>query len=156
MSIVHVGLHRGGGLVGWLNRWLTRSRIGHASIRFGDQVFEASMNKGWKFTALADIRGPVTWYTVQVTDEEFGRMYQWCRDRQGWPYDFRSVIKFTALWRLFFPSREARRDRKRLFCFEGVYLCFLENGITLLGEARAWEISGHDLSYSYLLTRVKV
>src|SRR5688572_20085621 len=115
MKRVYVGLHRGGGFVGVLIRWLTRSRIGHASIRFGDVVFEASMAKGWGWRRVSKLKGPVTWYAALVTDSEYGKMYAWCVSHVGWKYDFRSVIKFTALYRLFFPSREAKRDRGRLF-----------------------------------------
>ncbi|MCC7196366.1 MAG: hypothetical protein IT356_12505 [Gemmatimonadaceae bacterium] len=156
MSAVYVGLHRGGGFIGWLIRLVTRSRVGHASILFGSTVFQASMRQGWGWTTIDRLRGPVTWYRLDVTPEQELSMRRWCEAHVGWAYDWRSVIKFTLLWRLFFNSREARRDQRRLFCFEGVYLCALEGaGIVLLGEARAWEIAGHVLAYSNLLARAE-
>lgn len=152
---VHIGLTKGGGIMGWLVRWITRSRYGHAMIRFEQKVFTAAA-KGWGWTTTDRLTQPVTWFAFDVTDVHYAAMQQWCTSRLGWKYDWWSVIRFTAVWRLLFPSREAKRDRRKLFCSEGPYLCALEAGkVRLLGEVEAWEVAPGDYRFSSMLTRVR-
>lgn len=145
MTAVYIGLQRGGGIIGYLNRLVTRSRFGHALIAFGDDAFSADARKGWGWLRVSKIQVPTRWYGIEASPAQLAEMRRWCLQRAGWRYDWISVLKFTLPWRLFFPSREARRDRRKLFCSEGVYSCLLEGAaIRLLGEAYAWEVApGH-------------
>lgn len=153
MRTVYVGLQRGGGIVGWGNRLVTRSRFGHALIAFDDgMAYSADGRKGWGWLHVADIATRTAWYSFEVTDAQLTSMRRWCEKRVGWRYDWWSVFRFTLLWRLVFPSREAKRDRTALFCSEGVYLCALEAAaIRLLGEVAAWEVAPAHFRFSSLL-----
>lgn len=145
MRTAYIGLQRGGGVIGWLNRLITRSRFGHALIAFDNVAFSADGREGWRFEWVDAITTPTRWYVFDASDAQIDNMVRWCEKREGAPYDWPTVFKFTTLWRLFFPSREARRDRGKYFCSEGAYACPLEAAaIRLLGEANSWEVApGH-------------
>ena len=145
MRTVYIGLQRGGGTVGLLNRLITRSRFGHALIAFDDAAFSADGREGWQFERVSEISTATRWYTFAASSEQIANMERWCQHRVGWRYDWVSVFKFTTLWRIFLPSRERRSDREKFFCSEGVYACPLEAAaIRLLGEVSAYEVApGH-------------
>lgn len=152
MRTVYIGLQRGGGVIGWLTRLVTRSRFGHALIAFDDVAFSADGKAGWQFERVSLMQTPTRWYAFEASPRQIDNMEVWCMNRVGWPYDRVSVFKFTTLWRAFLPSRQARRDREKLFCSEGVYACPLEAAaIRLLGEVSAWEVAPGHFRYSSLL-----
>lgn len=154
MSAAYIGLQRGGGIVGYLTRLVTRSRFGHSLIAFDDAAFSADGKEGWGFQSVSAITVPTRWYTFAATSEQIANMATWCQERVGWPYDRASVLKFTTPYRMVFPSREARRDRGKLFCSEGVYGCVVEGaGIDLLGEVDAYEVAPGHFRFSSLLKR---
>lgn len=151
---VYIGIQRGGGVLGWGNRLVTRSRFGHALIAFDDVAFSADGKAGWRFERVSLIRVPTRWYTFEATEAQIEAMLLWCETRRGAEYDWVSVFKFTLLYRLVGNSREARRDRSRFFCSEGVYACVEEAaGISLLGEVEPWEVAPGHFRFSSLLRR---
>lgn len=146
MRLFYIGTQRGGGLIGWANRLVTRSRIGHALIAFEDgRYWSADGKRGWICGNVADIKVPTRWQAHDVTEAEYAAMIRWNIEHEGWPYSWIGCIRFTTLWRVFFASGESERERKELFCSKGVYACPLEAcGIALLGEVKPWEVApGH-------------
>lgn len=141
-------------MVGYLTRLVTRSRFGHSLIAFDDVAFSADGREGWQFERVSEIKTATRWYTFAATPEQIANMGTWCQERIGWPYDRMSVLKFTTPYRMVFPSREAKRDRGKLFCSEGVYACVTEGaGLELLGEVGAWEVAPGHFRFSSLLKR---
>lgn len=154
MTEVHIGIQRGGGLIGLLNRLVTRSRFGHALIAFSDGFsFSADGRHGWGWLMTWDIKVPTRWYVLAVTTVQAERIRHYCGEHVGAKYDWVSVFKFTLLCRLLFNSRERRRDRLKFFCSEGVYLAVSAGTIRLLGEVEAWEVAPGHFRFSPLLTR---
>lgn len=152
LRCAYIGLQRGGGVIGTLNRLVTRSRFGHALIAFDDAAFSADGREGWQFERVSDIAVPTRWYAFDATSAQIQNMERWCERRVGAKYDWVSVFKFTTLWRLFFPSRERRSDRGKFYCSEGCYACPLEAAaIRLLGEVESWEVAPGHFRFSSVL-----
>jgi hypothetical protein len=155
MRRFYIGTQRGGGIIGVLNRLVTRSRLGHALIAFDDgYYFSADGKIGWHWGRVADIDVPTRWQAYDVSDAQYKAMIAWCQEREGWPYGWIGCIRFTTLWRMFFASRESRRERRELFCSKGVHACVLEAaGVNVLGEAASWEVAPGHFRFSPILFR---
>lgn len=165
---IWVAMHRGVSGIGKAIQWQTRSVYSHAALVFeaadvrfhmpdfwpregrevpvfGRVVIESREFKGVWARGLnhgRDWSEGIDLFQVEVTPEEWLRVFGFARGQIGKGYDYLMVLRFVS------RRQESRRSSGKWFCSELVFAAFQKAGIDLLARTEPWEVSPGMLSRS--------
>lgn len=144
---VLIRAYKGKSLIGLLIRWQTRSPYSHIALQFGDMIVESHANTGVvsRYVQAGDEVADV--FSVEVTEDSYRRMLEWCLSHVGDKYDWLAILRFI--------SRKRCWSDVKWFCSELAYAAFQHVGINLLVRTEAWEVSPGMLVRSPLLQELE-
>lgn len=141
-------LFHGKGLISSLIRLQTRGKYSHAALLHpsGD-VYEAIQWVGVRTRNLYDFDGldGVDRYVVPgMTNEQWGKVFQFCTLQLGKGYDYWAIIRFI--------DRQDMPENERYFCSELVFDAMQYAGVHLFERIKGWSVSPGLLSISPRVT----
>ena len=128
-------------------RWAQRSRFSHVEVAFADYIIGARSSQGvQKYTDTSFMTDRVA-KTIEVTDEQYQKFYDFMHEKIGDKYDWRSYIGFAAFKRIHNPNKWV--------CSELVCEAFYHSGIDVIRDVPSYWTEPRDIWISPALSSEK-
>ncbi|OFW47580.1 MAG: hypothetical protein A2163_00735 [Actinobacteria bacterium RBG_13_35_12] len=151
MAKIFIGQYHGKSFLSRLIKWRTWSEISHTAAflpvkntfgndcieAWGNKVRKGSFNKGHTQGTCIDI------YSIYCTLKQRDSFYKWLEKHVGDKYDWCALVGFV--------TRKHIESDKKWFCSELIFKGLEENGIFLLQNIEAYQVSPGQIGTSPIL-----
>lgn len=132
-----IGLHKSKGFISSAIRFQTRGPYSHASVIFGDYLYEAREFKGVIKTHRDDYRTKdhIDFFRVPLAPLQEEKAHLFAEKQLGKPYDYTMVMRFVS------RRQESRKSQGKWFCSEYVFAISQAAGKPLFANTDPYEVS---------------